>query len=219
MPDLREISVEELPLVGVAYAKKLEKLEIKTIWDLFHHIPFRFLDFSKKTSIKDLQIGETATIKGIVSSYVNQYTKKGRPMQIVTIADEGGKVNAIWFNQIYLSSTFREGSKVAIAGELSWFGRNKAIIAPEYEIIKGEGDQIHTGKLVPIYSVTAKVSSKWLRRRIYDAWKRYKNNLEEFLPEEVLNKYNLIKFSEAVESAHFPKSFEEFEKAKKKISF
>src|SRR5438309_872702 len=121
--DLREIKIEELPLVGPSYAKKLEKLQVKTVWDLFHHLPFRFLDFSKNKNISELQIGETATIKGTVTSYVNQYTKKGKPMQIVTITDDTGKINAIWFNQIYLSRTFREGTKVAIAGELSFLGR------------------------------------------------------------------------------------------------
>lgn len=215
----QKINITELPLVGQSYAKKLSKIEIETVWDLFHHIPFRFLDFSKKTSIKDLQIGEITTIKGRVTSYVNQYTKKGKPMQIVTIADDTGKVNAIWFNQIYLSRTFREGTNVAIAGELSWLGRQKAIIAPEYEILTETGDQIHTGKLVPIYGVTAGISPKWLRRRIYDAWKRYKDQFEEFLPLEILKKYNLLEFKEAMEKVHFPKSLEDFEKGKKRLAF
>src|SRR5687767_18736 len=135
MNNLREIPILDLPLVGPTYAKKLQKLGIETVWDLFHHIPFRFLDFSKNINIKDMEMGEIATIKGTVTSFFNQYTKKGKPMQIVTIADETGKVNVIWFNQIYLSSTFREGTKVAISGVLSWFGRQKAIISPEYEIL------------------------------------------------------------------------------------
>lgn len=219
MQNLREISILELPFVGKSYAKKLEKLEIQTVWDLFHHIPFRFLDFSKNINISDLQIGETATIKGTVTSYVNQYTKKGKPMQIVTIADVTGKVNAIWFNQIYLSRTFKEGTKAAIAGELSWFGRNKAIISPEYEILNEEKNQIHTGKLVPIYSATAGISSKWLRRRIFDAFKKHQTAIEEFLSDEILEKYSLIDFASAIEKAHFPQSLEEFENAKKRLAF
>src|SRR5258708_25737238 len=133
--DLRSIKIEELPLVGPAYTKKLKRLGIENVWDLFHHVPFPFLDFSKNISIKDLQIGEIATINGTVTSFVYQYTKKGKPMQILTAADETGKVNTMWFNQIYLLSTFKKGLKVALAGELSWMGRNKAIIAPEYEIL------------------------------------------------------------------------------------
>ncbi|HWA51769.1 MAG TPA: ATP-dependent DNA helicase RecG [Patescibacteria group bacterium] len=217
--DLRTVKVDELPLVGPQYAKKLEKLGIYNLWDLMHHVPFRFLDFSKSSAIYNLQIGETATIKGTVTSFVNQYTKKGKPMQIVTIADDTGKVNAIWFNQIYLARTFKKGTKVAIAGELNFMGRNKAIVAPEYEILNEEGNQIHTGGLIPIYSETAGISSKWLRRRIHDVWEKYENDLQEFLPQNVLEKYNLIDFKIAVANVHFPKSLEEFEKGKNRLAF
>src|SRR5581483_7884573 len=113
MQNLREVPITNLPFVGKSYGKKLENLGITNIWELFHHIPFRFLDFTKNVNIKDLQIGQVATIKGEVSSYINQYTRKGRPVQIVTISDSTGKVNAIWFNQIYLSRTLKKGSKVA----------------------------------------------------------------------------------------------------------
>lgn len=217
--NLREVSIDNLPLVGPTYAKKLERLGIATVWDLFHHVPFRFLDFTKNINISDLEVGETATVKGTVTSSINQYTKKGKPMQIITIADETGKVNAIWFNQIYLLKTFREGYKVAIAGELNWFGRTKAIISPEYEILNTDGTQIHTGGLIPIYSETAGVSSKWLRRRIHDAWKRYENDLDEFLPENILKRYNLIGFKEALAAVHFPKTLEEFESGKRRLAF
>jgi ATP-dependent DNA helicase RecG len=219
MSDLKSVSIIQLPLVGPSYAKRLEKLGITTVWDLFHHVPFRFLDFSKNISIKDLQVGETATIKGTVTSYVNQYTKKGKPMQIVTIADVTGKVNAIWFNQIYLSSTFKKGLKVAIAGELSFFGRNKAIISPEYEVMKVDGDQIHTGNLIPIYSETAGISSKWIRRKIFDAFKKYASEIEEFLSDEVILKNKLVGLRAAIQYVHFPKSMEEFEKGKERLAF
>lgn len=219
MTDLKEISVGDLSLVGPAFVKKLKKLGIETIWDLFHHVPTRFLDFSKNISIKDLKIDETATIKGTVTSIFNQYTKKGKPMQIVTISDETGKVNAIWFNQIYLLKNFREGTKVAIAGKLSFLGRQRAIISPEYEILKENEGQIHTGSLIPIYSETAGVSSKWLRRRIHDAWERYKDGVVEFLPEEILKKYNLTGFNDAIKEVHFPSFMEEFEKAKHRLAF
>ena len=50
-------SVSNLPFVGPNYEKKLDKLGIKTISDLLHHIPHRYLDFSKITKISDVKIG------------------------------------------------------------------------------------------------------------------------------------------------------------------
>ncbi len=217
--DLKNIGVSELPLVGPAYAKKLNKLGIISIWDLFHHIPTRFLDFSKSSPIAKLQIDEIATIHGTIRHFTNTYTKTGKTMQIVTVEDVTGKVDAIWFNQIYLSNTFKEGAEVSLAGKLTFIGRKKAIIAPEYEIVRDGQEQIHTSGLIPIYAETAGISSKWLRRKIHDAWKRYQDDFEEFLSKEILKKYDLIDFKTAIHDAHFPENMEGFEKAKHRLSF
>src|SRR5258708_7876499 len=148
--NIKETSVLELPLVGPGYTRRLNKLGIETIWDLFHHIPTRFLDFSKNIKIADLQIDEVATIHGRVASFVNTYTKSGKAMQIVTITDDTGKIDAIWFNQIYLSNTFKKGLSVSFAGKLTFMVHKRAIMAPEYQIIKDKLNQIHTTRLIPI---------------------------------------------------------------------
>ncbi|MEK7497444.1 MAG: ATP-dependent DNA helicase RecG [Patescibacteria group bacterium] len=211
--------VSSLPFVGPAYAKRLEKLEIKTVGDLFHHIPRRFLDFSKTSEIKKLQIGEIATVKGVVTSFINQYTKSGRMIQIVNIEDSTGTLSAIWFNQPFLRSSFKKGSTVAFGGTLGWFGRNKAFMAPEYEVIRENTRQIHTGGLIPIYPETAGISSKWLRRRVSDALERYTQSLSEFLSKDVISKNNLLDYTKAINNVHTPKSIKEYEKGKERLSF
>lgn len=211
--------VSSLPFVGPAYAKRLLKLEIKTIDDLLHHIPRRFLDFSKTSKIKNLQIGEIATVTGVVTAFVNQYTKSGRMIQIVNIEDDSGTLSAVWFNQPFLRSSFKKGSTVAFGGTLGWFGRNKAFMAPEYEGIKEGTKQVHTGGLIPIYPETAGVSSKWLRRKVSDALDRYLNEFAEYLPKEVIAKNNLEDYKEAIRKVHTPKSLEEYETAKRRLSF
>src|SRR5258708_2730746 len=219
MIDLQKISVEELPLVGPSYAKKLQKLGIITVWDLFHYVPTRFLDFSKTTTIANLQIDEVATIHGTITSFVNTYTKTGKTMQIVTITDDTGKIDAIWFNQIYLSNTFKKGLSVSFAGKLTFMGHKRAIMAPEYEIMKDGVDQIHTGGLIPIYAETAGISSKWIRRKTFDAWNAFKDSFEEFLPAKTLEKYNLLDYQTPIHDTHFPTSLEKFEIAKQRLAF
>lgn len=213
------VGVSELPFVGPASVAKLEKLGIVTVWDLFHHIPRKFLDFSKAIPIGELQIGDIATVSGTITKFVNQYTRKGKPMQILTVEDKTGKVDAMWFNQPYLSRTFHEGDRVALGGKLDWMGRKRALIAPEYEIVKADGKQIHTKGLISIYPETAGISSKWLRRRIFDAWEKYGGTIEDNLPEKILLENGLITLRDAIHGVHFPKSMEEFEKAKHRLAF
>jgi len=211
--------VSSLPFVGPAYAKRLEKLEIKTVDDLLHHIPRRFLDFSRTSDIKSLQIGDIATVKGVVTSFVNQYTKSGRMIQIVNIKDNSGSLSAIWFNQPFLRSSFKKGSTVAFGGTLGWFGRNKTFMAPEYEVLRENTKQVHTGGLIPVYPETAGISSKWLRRRVSDALGRFSDKFSEFLSKEVISKNKLWGYETAVTKVHTPKSLDEYEKGKERLSF
>ncbi len=219
MIDIKDVTVSKLPFVGPASIVKFEKLGIFTVWDLFHHIPRKFLDFSKASPVAELQMGGTATVSGKIVRFVNQYTRKGKPMQILTIEDETGRVDAMWFNQPYLSRTFHEGDIVSLGGKLDWIGRKRALISPEYEIVKVGGKQIHTSGLIPIYHETAGVSSKALRRRLSDAWEAYGEKIEEYLPQEIIEKYELLPLKDAIHSVHFPKTPEIFERGRYRLAF
>ena len=206
-------SVSDLPFVGPNYEKKLDKLGIKTISDLLHHIPHRYLDFSKFTKIKDIQIDEIVSIFGTVSSIKNQPTKSGKLMQLGTIEDETGKINIIWFNQFYLVRMLPVGTKVIISGKPSWFNRKLAFFSPQFEKMDYEHESVHTGKIVGIYPQTKGLTNKWLKARIKYALDRIK--IDDFLD----NKRGMLDFDNAIKRVHFPESLEEAEKAKERLAF
>lgn len=198
-------SVSTLPFVGPNYEKKLDKLGIVTISDLLHHIPHRYLDFSKITKIKDVIVGETITVIGTISSIKNQATKTGRLMQIGQIEDDTAKITVVWFSQTYLTKMLFPGTKIAVSGEVSWFNRNLAFFSPEYEKMDINHETVHTGKIVGVYPETAGLSSKWLKARIKYVLDRIK--IENHLDDLALRKI------------HFPKSLAEAEEAKQRLAF
>ncbi len=208
-------SVETLNFVGPSYAKKLEKLEITTVNNLLHHIPFRFIDFRKASNIASLQIDDIATIKGEVTDSKGIYTKNGKKLQLFTIEDKTGKIEVIWFNQPFILNSIKVGDSISIAGQVTWFGRKKVIISPEYEI---NTQGVHTGRLLPIYHETAGISSKWLRKRISEVLEK-DVDLSEFLPSEILEQEKLIEFRQAIMNVHFPESEEAFELGKRRLAF
>ena len=57
-------SIEELSFVGPIYARKCEKLGIKTIEDLLLHAPHRYDDFSLVSPISRVELGKALTVKG-----------------------------------------------------------------------------------------------------------------------------------------------------------
>lgn len=211
--------ITELPLVGPFYAAKLEKLGVSTINDLIYHIPHRYLDFSKTSPIKNLQAGETVTLRGEIVSIKNQYTRTGKKLQIAQIKDPTGEIMAIWFNQPFLARVLFEGEEISLAGKVDWFGRKKALISPEYEKIAAGKPSLHTGRLIPIYPETSGLSSKWLRSRIQYILNQIIDQLDEYLPKEILASENFPSLAQAITSIHFPSSPEEAQKARARLAF
>jgi len=215
--------VVRLPFVGPTYAKRLEKLGIATIEDLIFHFPFRYDDFSLISPISRLQVGETVTICGIVEKFSNTFTKTGKKIQMVEVVDDSGKIEAIFFNQMFLYRVLKKGERFNFSGKVEWFGHKRVLISPEYEKIPNTKYQIlntiHTGRLVPIYNETYGVSSKWLRSRIKTALDALGEQIEEFLPEEMFKNENLLPEKEAIEQIHFPKDKPSAQKAKYRLAF
>lgn len=212
--------VSTVPFVGPTYAKRLKlKLELSTVRDLLWHVPFRYDDLRQISKITDFPLGETRTIKAEVIGFKNQYTNSGKQMQIAEIYDGTGNILCIWFNQRYLSNSLPIGTVAYFAGELSWWKKNKAIYNPDFEIYNPSKPSLHTGRLVPIYHETYGVSSKWLRSRIFEVLsKLQRSDIEDFLSDELLQKYDLINLFTSMQDIHFPREMESAVKARRRLA-
>jgi len=209
--------VSKLYMVGPTYAKRLSKLGINTLEDLIYHFPFRYDDFSLVSEISRVQPGETVTIRGQILSIKNEYTRTGKKIQKASVSDGTGKIEIVWFNQPFLVKTLKIGEWYSFSGKIDWFGRTIVMVSPEYEPLKSS--TIHTGRLVPVYSETYGVSSKWLRSRITPLLDQVLPTLEDFLPDDLKNKQNLISLNQAISWIHFPSDRIQAEKAKNRLAF
>ena len=206
-----QAKVADLFMVGPIYAKRLEKLNIKTVEDLLYHFPFRYEDYSLISPVNKVQPGETVTIKGTIVEIKNQYTRHGKKIQKAQVSDNSGQMEIIWFNQPFLIKILKVGENYRFSGKIDWFGRKKIMLSPDYESTASE---IHTGRLVPVYHETYGISSKWLRSRISWLIKQMKSPLTDFLPETIGKKQRLEYFNQALRSIHFPKDMPAAEKAR-----
>lgn len=222
--------ITNLRMVGPLYSSKLKKLNIETIDDLLHHIPTRYEDFRLISKIKDLQAGEIATVIGNIVTVKNVYTKIGKKIQKALISDVTGQIEAIWYNQTFLTKVLKTGMQISLSGTVNLFGNNLVFQSPDYETIKDSyppttnnqrptANLVHTGRLVPIYPVTAGLSSKWLRSRIYSVLHKWNPEIFEFLSDFILQKYELIGEKDAINRIHFPSNETEAIEGKRRLSF
>src|SRR3989304_7796991 len=134
------------------YAGRLEKLGITKLENFLYHIPFRYEDFSLISKIGQVQAGEKVTVQGKVEEIKNQYTKRWKSLQKATISDDTGSLNVIWFNQPYIPKSVSVGDQISLSGKISRDGNKLSMQSPDFEVVF-ENQTIHTGRLVPIYSV------------------------------------------------------------------
>jgi ATP-dependent DNA helicase RecG len=217
--------VEELPKIGIAYAKKLKKFGIKTVQDLLFYFPARYDDFSEIISIQNAKqrLGETVCVQGQITEIESSHTwKKFINLTQAVVQDNSGEINVLWYNQPYLAKTLKEDDFVCLAGKIALGKEGLFLNSPAFERINeiGENEELtHTGRIVPVYSETRGVTSRWLRYIIKPLLYRFADQIPESLPEEIVKKYKFLPVQTAVEQLHFPDSFEHADAAKSRFSF
>lgn len=200
--------------IGPSFAKRIQKLNLVTVYDLIHHYPFRYNDFSKKTLISGVKIGDRITISGEIWQIKNAYTRYGKVITKAIINDGSASIDLTWFNQPYLTKTLKVGDALHVAGTVAKFGSKLTIIAPDWE---KQEHYIHTGTFVPVYPETAGVSSKWLRNKISQLLPEATSSITDFLPENIRD--GMLPLNDALQKIHFPPSLEEAGKARERLGF
>lgn len=210
--------ISDLPRVGPSFAKKFQKLGVNTINDLFYHVPSRYMDYSLVTTINNLRANETVTIHAKIVSLTNIFSKRGVRMQIGSLEDATGKITVVWFNQPFLIRTLYPGRLVSVSGKVGFFNRKLCLNSPDYELLDTEDSKtLHTGRFVPVYAETFGLSSKWIRRIILNTFDKVE--IHEFLPNETLQRFQLVGEREAIDKVHFPKNLEDVDIGRKRLGF
>ena len=209
--------VDRLRGVNAAYRRRLERLGVRTIGDLLYLFPRRYDDFSNLKTINRLQYGEEVTIVGTVWEAKNRITRSGVHITTAIFADGTGTIQATWFNRPYLTRQLRPGRKIVLSGKVDEYLGRLTFRAPEWEPL--ERSLVHTARLVPVYPLTEGISARWLRKlmkRVVDGWVQ---QVEEYLPEHVRQRENLMTIQEALRQIHFPDSWERLREARRRLCF
>lgn len=212
--------IKNIPRISLAYQKRLAKLGIKTIQDLFYHFPHRYDDFSQIKPIGELEPNEVATVQGKIIAIKNIRTWKKRiHITEMYIQDETGTIKAVWFNQPYLINTFKENDLISLSGNIN-LDKGLYLSNPSYEkITKYDSAMLrHTGRLVPIYPETAGLSSRYIRY-LMQLFSPALKQTPDWLPKDIKTSQRLINLDQALYQVHFPASKKTISSAKRRLSF
>ncbi len=215
--DLQQ-TIDRLPRTRSTTIIQLRSLGIQTFQDLLNHFPSRYEDYRRISPIGQAQAGETLTLQGRISQGKYQITRTGMKMERFRLEDESGSISLIWYNQPYLLKLFRSGSLISVSGMIKTFGRDRTMIPSEYELIPDlTVPTLHTGRIVPIYPETRRLSSKTIREKIYPMISGL--NLPPLFPPEIVGYNHLLDPNQAYRQIHFPDGQIELKQANRTLAF
>jgi ATP-dependent DNA helicase RecG len=195
--------------VGPRRARLLEKLGIENVEDAFWFVPWRYDDRLEVLPIGNLLPGMKATIKGVVERCrINTTSRRRLVVVTVTLRDETGVIECVFFNQPYLEKTFVGGVALLLTGAVAPNPKGSprlVMSGPQYEILDVEDSQGEAGgRIVPIYHETHGLSSKQLRRIIQSLFEHYAHQLHEILPANLRKPLGFPTLPEALPVLHRP---------------
>lgn len=204
--------------IGPKNAALYKKLGVHTILDLLYYFPRRYVDFSKLEPINRLNYGDTVTVMATVMNTVTRPIKGGRFQLTETIVSDGtGSLRLTWFNQPWIEPKLKPGTQISTSGKLDMYLGRLIMNNPEWELLDQE--HLHTNRIVPVYPLTAGISSKMLRRIMNTTVSFWSSRLQEFIPENILRSAGLVSIQEAIQNVHFPDTLESLTRAKQRLGF
>ena len=210
-------SVQFIKGIGPQKAKALEKLGILTLRDLIGYFPRRYEDRRETRRIAQLQDGESACVAAMIASPPTvSHIRKGMDLVKVRAVDETGVLDVTFFNQTWLKNSLVQGETYYFYGKAEGTARRRQMASP---VVEAEGRQERTGRIVPVYPLSAGVSQLVLSRSVRQGLDACADILLDALPDEVRQSHHLCRIEYAYENIHFPESAEALDLARRRLAF
>jgi len=217
--------VQFLKSVGPARARALSRLGIETVGDLLAHYPRRYFDRTSCQPIGGVRPGQEVTILGEVLTCSERRTQRGGSLLTVALGDDTGVIFCIWFNQKFLLKQFKAGRKVMASGTVQFHGGRTQLAHPDFELMPAAADDkdptpgLHTGRMVPVYGLTAGIGQYWLRGLMDQALTRAAAHHRESLPPEIIRRHRFPDRATALRDIHFPAGRPELDTAVRRLKY
>lgn len=210
--------IQYLKGVGPQKAALLAKLNITTIGELLEHYPRRYEDRTQFRQIFEVMDGQVETFCGIVTAVNEVKPRRGLIITKVRVQDHSGEAELVWFNQPYVKRMFKAGLEIIVSGKVERRFRSIQIANPEVEFLSPNDTTLHTGRIVPIYPSSENINQQFLRTLIKQALDN-EPEMNENLPQDIIQQYRLIDRTAAIKNIHFPDSMEALAAARRRLVF
>ena len=218
--------IEYLKGVGPLRAELLKKeLQIFTFKDLLEHYPYRHIDKTKISRIRDINpTTEYIQVAGRLVSKEIIGDKRSKRL-VCELNDESGHLELVWFQAIHtIEKVLAVGTAYLVFGKLSFFQGQPQITHPEIELLVERKNE-PKNFLEPVYPTTEKLKARGFGGRqlakltqvLFTILKE--KDIPENLPATLLRQLKLISRYEAFSTIHFPPNTSLHQQAINRLTF
>ena len=224
MLDLSVRDVKYLPGVGPARAELLSKeLGIKSLADLIHYYPYKYIDRSRLFQIKEVDgTMPYIQLKGRILSFEEIGAGRGKRL-VAHFTDGTGVADLVWFQGIkFALSKYRPNTEYVVFGKPTIYGGRVNIAHPEIDI--DANINLSEMGMQPHYNTTEKMkksglNSAAIRKLINNLLELIVEPLPETLPNWLINRENLMSLTDALTVIHSPKTADSLRQAQHRLKF
>ena len=222
MPISLQTPLVQLKKVGPKYSERLKKVGLETIQDLFFYLPCRYENLTDLTPLDAILPGQKVVIQATVNDILNSRSPRKRMLITQASVNDNlqNNLRVIWFNQPFIAKILRPGHLINLSGKVKLDNQGLFLSSPSYEIIDPiiPKPNVHTGRIIPIYHETTRLSSRYLRYLIQPLL-YLTNYIPDCLPSIIKQKYKLLNLDVALKQIHFPDNLELAQQARQRLSF
>ncbi len=210
-------SITQIKGLGVKRAELFYALDINTIYDLLTYYPRAYEDRTKIVPINEAVVDAKNNIKLSLRNYPTVHFAKNMKLTKVRATDGESIIEIVWFNQPYLKNAFDLDEEYIFTGKVVKRGNLFVMESPEFEKVE-DGEVKQSGKIVPVYRLTSGLSQKMIRKYIYECLE-LSEQIQEFYPKYILDKFNLVDIVTAIKNIHYPIDNHIFRRARHRLVF
>ncbi len=200
--------------IGPKTEPLLNKIGIFTIDDLVTHYPFRY-DVLRRSNLKNVtNPEEKIVIDGKVDSVPLVIRFRGGTNKLnFRLATNDGMVGVSIFGRAFLKNNLGIGENIIVIGK---FDASKNIInASDIKFgILGNQEKIES-----VYHTTSGLSQKILSNAINYSISTYGKDLEDSIPDYLIEKYNFLNKKTALNIVHNPPSYDKLKEASLRLKY
>lgn len=225
MPDVTtNTNISSLLCVGPKRATLFNKeLSVFTVHDLLSYFPYRYVDRSHMTQIRDIDLAMPyVQLKGSMMGF--DTIGEGKHARFIAHFTDGtGVVDLVWFQGIkYVVSKYKVNKVYVVFGKPTIFNGRINLMHPDVDEFNPQSNAF-TG-LQPFYNTSEKMKRSFLNTRAIEkimaiAVRLYANQLEETLPPYLIERNHLMPLQEAIRNIHFPPNDAVLRRAQYRLKF